>query len=72
MTPPVGSVTSQSHELQMGTNVLGPWLFTELLTPLLRKTASSRLRPCDVGRIARDHGLPQERHCLVRRDQDHA
>jgi NAD(P)-dependent dehydrogenase (short-subunit alcohol dehydrogenase family) len=41
MTPPAGSVTSQSHELQMGTNVLGPWLFTELLTPLLRKTAST-------------------------------
>jgi retinol dehydrogenase-12 len=41
MTPPVGSVTHQSHELQVGTNVLGPWLFTELLTPLLRKTAST-------------------------------
>jgi retinol dehydrogenase-12 len=41
MTPPVGSVTHQSHELQLGTNVLGPWLFTELLTPLLRRTASS-------------------------------
>jgi retinol dehydrogenase-12 len=41
MTPPAGSVTHQSHELQMGTNVLGPWLFTELLTPLLRKTAST-------------------------------
>ena len=25
----------------MGTNVLGPWLFTELLTPLLQKTAST-------------------------------
>jgi retinol dehydrogenase-12 len=41
MTPPAGSVTHQSHELQLGTNVLGPWLFTELLTPLLRKTAST-------------------------------
>src|ERR1700712_5704948 len=41
MTPPAGSITHQSHELQIGTNVLGPWLFTELLTPLLRKTASS-------------------------------
>jgi retinol dehydrogenase-12 len=41
MTPPAGSVTHQSHELQMGTNVLGPWLFTELLTPLLQKTAST-------------------------------
>lgn len=41
MTPPAGSLTHQSHELQLGTNVLGPWLFTELLTPLLKKTASS-------------------------------
>lgn len=41
MTPPVGSVTAQNHELQIGTNVLGPWLFTELLTPILRKTATS-------------------------------
>lgn len=41
MTPPVGSITSQSHELQLGTNVLGPWLFTTLLTPLLAKTASA-------------------------------
>lgn len=41
MIPPAGSVTAQSHELQMGTNVLGPWLFTELLTPLLAKTASN-------------------------------
>lgn len=41
MIPPAGSVTTQSHELQMGTNVLGPWLFTELLTPLLAKTAST-------------------------------
>lgn len=41
MTPPEGSTTQQSHELQIGTNVLGPWLFTELLTPLLAKTAST-------------------------------
>lgn len=41
MTPPVGSKTAQSYELQMGTNCLGPFLFTELLTPLLQKTAAS-------------------------------
>jgi retinol dehydrogenase-12 len=41
MTPPKGSVTSQNYELQLGTNVLGPWLFTELVTPLLQKTAAS-------------------------------
>ncbi|KAK3721734.1 short-chain alcohol dehydrogenase [Vermiconidia calcicola] len=41
MTPPSGSKAAQGHELQMGTNVLGPYLFTQLLTPLLQKTAAS-------------------------------
>lgn len=41
MTPPPGSLSQQSHELQMGTNCLGPFLFTSLLTPLLEKTAAS-------------------------------
>jgi len=41
MTPPAGSKSEQGHELQMGTNVLGPVLFTRLLTPLLEKTAAS-------------------------------
>ncbi|KAK0777705.1 short-chain alcohol dehydrogenase [Friedmanniomyces endolithicus] len=42
MTPPKGSVTAQNYELQMGTNCLGPFLFTQLLTPLLTKTAASQ------------------------------
>jgi len=33
--------TNQGHELQMGTNALGPYLFTELLLPLLQETAKS-------------------------------
>jgi retinol dehydrogenase 12 len=41
MIPPAGSKTSQGHELQMGTNCLGPYLLTKLLTPLLEKTAAS-------------------------------
>lgn len=41
MTPPVGSKTVQGHELQMGTNCLGPWLFTSYLTPVLQKTAAA-------------------------------
>ncbi|TKA30162.1 hypothetical protein B0A50_02881 [Salinomyces thailandicus] len=41
MTPPVGSKTEQGYELQMGTNVLGPWLFTKYMTPILQKTAAS-------------------------------
>lgn len=41
MVPPVGSKTAQDYELQLGTNVLGPWLFTHYLTPILQKTAST-------------------------------
>lgn len=41
MTPPLGSKSAQGYEMQMGTNVLGPWLFTQLLTPLIQKTAKS-------------------------------
>ncbi|CAG8956720.1 hypothetical protein HYFRA_00012264 [Hymenoscyphus fraxineus] len=39
--PPGGSVSKQGHELQMATNCLGPFLFTSLLLPVLRKTAAS-------------------------------
>lgn len=41
MNPPAGSKGAQGHELQMVTNCLGPYLFTQLLTPLIEKTASS-------------------------------
>ncbi|KAI0548662.1 hypothetical protein F4679DRAFT_549670 [Xylaria curta] len=39
--PPVGSLSKQSLELQVATNCLGPFLFTQLLLPLLQATASS-------------------------------
>ncbi|KAI5925711.1 short-chain dehydrogenase [Camillea tinctor] len=38
--PPIGSVSKQGFELQLATNCLGPFLFTQLLQPLL-ETASS-------------------------------
>ncbi|KAK3673341.1 short-chain alcohol dehydrogenase [Recurvomyces mirabilis] len=41
MNVPAGSTTPQTHELQLGTNCLGPFLFTQLLTPLLKSTADS-------------------------------
>lgn len=41
MTPPQGSKTAQGYELQLGTNNLGHFLFTKLLTPILVKTAAS-------------------------------
>lgn len=41
MIPPKGSKDVHGHELQMGTNCLGPFLFTRLLTPLLQRTAAA-------------------------------
>ena len=41
MSPPIGSVDGQGHELMLGTNVLGPWLFTHYLLPVLKSTAVS-------------------------------
>ena len=35
-----GQKTKQGYDITMGTNCLGPFLFTKLLTPLLLKTAS--------------------------------
>lgn len=39
MIPPQGSKSKQGYELQLGTNCLGPFLFTKLLTPILAATA---------------------------------
>ncbi|CAM1508663.1 Fc.00g055110.m01.CDS01 [Cosmosporella sp. VM-42] len=39
MVPPEGQKTAQGYELQLGTNCVGPFLFTQLLTPILRETA---------------------------------
>jgi retinol dehydrogenase-12 len=41
MMPPPGSVTKQGYEAQTGTNVYGPFLFTQLLYPILKKTAET-------------------------------
>lgn len=40
MFPPKGSKTKQGHDLQFGTNCLGPFLFTQCLQPILIQTAS--------------------------------
>ena len=37
--PPSGSVSAQGHELQLATNCLGPHLLTQLLLPMLQRTA---------------------------------
>lgn len=41
MMPPQGSQTAQGYELQLGTNCVGPFLFTKLLTPTLVGTAKT-------------------------------
>lgn len=42
MIPPKSTTTAQGYEAQLGTNTIGPFLFTKLLTDMLMKTASSR------------------------------
>ena len=41
MTPPQGSKTAQGYELQLGTNNVGTFLFTKLLTPVMVATAKA-------------------------------
>ncbi|KAI5966450.1 uncharacterized protein KGF55_000759 [Candida pseudojiufengensis] len=49
MTPPTGSKSKQGYELQLGTNVLGPFLLQRLLDPIFIKTAKTN--PPGVSRI---------------------
>jgi len=41
MVPPEGQKTAQGYDLQLGTNCLGPFLLTHLLTPTLARTAKA-------------------------------
>lgn len=47
MVPPKGQRTAQGHDMQMGTNCLGHFALTELLTPTLKATVPLR-QPGDV------------------------
>ena len=49
MFPPAGTKTEQGHDLQFGTNCLGPFLFTKCLMPILTRTAASS--PTDSVRV---------------------
>jgi retinol dehydrogenase-12 len=40
MNTPPSKKTTQGYELQLGTNCIGPWLFTQQLLPVLQKTAA--------------------------------
>ncbi|KAI8628713.1 short-chain dehydrogenase [Xylariaceae sp. FL1651] len=63
MFPPKGSKTAQGYELQLGTNCLGPFLFTQLLTPTLIATAKTAprgsVRVVWVSSSAADHLNPK-------------
>lgn len=41
MLTDVTNSTIQGHDLQMSTNVLGPYLFTSLLYPMMKQTAET-------------------------------
>ena len=60
--PPAGSVSAQGFELQMATNCLGPHLLTQLLLPLLLKTAatapSASVRVVFTSSITTNYGAP--------------
>ena len=62
MVPPQGSKTKQGYELQLGTNCVGHYAFTKLLTPLLVKTArdseTGSVRVVWVSSSAADVGSP--------------
>lgn len=61
--PPRHSVSAQGHELQFATNCLGPHLLTQLLVPILTKTAksspSSSVRVIWTGSLIVDLSTPE-------------
>ena len=62
MVPPAHSKGAQGHELQFATNILGPFLFTKLLLPVLRATAAGQprgqVRVCWAGSLGVDVSAP--------------
>jgi retinol dehydrogenase 12 len=56
-------MSQQGHELQMATNCLGPFLFTTLLQPILKSTASSSpsssVRVCWASSLESDTSSPK-------------
>ncbi|UQC87177.1 uncharacterized protein CLUP02_12679 [Colletotrichum lupini] len=51
MMPPQGSTSAQGHELQIGTNALGPYLLTRCLEERLRATARLEGMPKESVRV---------------------
>ena len=61
--PPRGSLSTQGHELQLATNCLGPHILTQLLLPILKRTAqdapSASVRVIWLSSIVTDVGAPK-------------
>ncbi|KAF2654367.1 NAD(P)-binding protein [Lophiostoma macrostomum CBS 122681] len=64
MRPPKGSTSAQGYDLQLGTNVYGPFLLAVLLLPLLKETArtaqAGSVRVLWAGSTAVDLSAPKE------------
>ncbi|KAJ4345842.1 short-chain alcohol dehydrogenase [Didymosphaeria variabile] len=62
MWPPDGSKSAQGHDLQIGTNVYGPFLLTHLLRPMLvetaKRSAEGKVRVCWAGSIGIEWAAP--------------
>lgn len=75
MMPPRGSKTIQEHELQMGTNCLGPFLFSKFLLPILKDTAATSppnsVRVAWAGSLAIDAGSPPGGVKITEQDTPH-
>ena len=52
MVPPVEMVTAQGYDLQFCTNVLGHYLFTNLLLPMIESTANEIGHPGRVVEVS--------------------
>lgn len=63
MWPPLGTRSAQDFEIQFGTNILGPFLFTKLLYPILKRTSESApkdsVRVCWAGSAGIDVQSPK-------------
>lgn len=72
MYPPAGSKDAQGHDLQVGTNCLGPYLLYQLLSPLLIKTAASSptasVRVVWAASIALHVALPHPEGIVIDKD----
>ena len=52
MAPPLEMVTAQGYDLQFGTNVLGHYLFTNLLLSMIESTAKETGHPGRVVEVS--------------------